>query len=101
FPSIVIAVIFFRGVGPGPLSGVLALSLYTTGVLTKLYSEVVESLPDNLLNSIKVTGANNLAVYKEGVIPATLPNFISLILYRLESNMRNSTVLGIIGAGGV
>lgn len=101
FPSIILAVIFFRGVGPGPLSGVLALSVYTTGVLTKLYSEVVEGLPANLLNSVRVTGASNLAIYKNGVVPATLPNFISLILYRLESNIRNSTVLGIIGAGGV
>ncbi len=101
FPSIVIAIILFRGVGPGPLSGAIALSFYTTGVLTKVYSEVVEGLPDNLLNSIRVTGANNLAIYKEGVIPATMPNFISLALYRLESNIRNSTILGIIGAGGV
>lgn len=101
FPSIVIAIILFRGVGPGPLAGAIALSIYTTGVLTKLYSEVVEGLPENLLNSIKVTGANNFSVYKEGVIPATFPNFISLLLYRMESNIRNSTILGIIGAGGV
>ncbi len=101
FPSIVTAIIFFRGVGPGPLAGVMALSIYTTGVLTKLYSEVIESLNPNLINSVKVTGAKNFAIYKYGVIPETLPNFISLVLYRLESNMRTSTILGIIGAGGV
>jgi len=101
FPSIVTAIIFFRGVGPGPLAGVMALSIYTTGVLTKLYSELIESLNPNLLNSVKVTGAKNFAIYKYGVVPETMPNFISLVLYRLESNMRTSTILGIIGAGGV
>lgn len=101
FPSIVTAIIFFRGVGPGPLAGVMALSIYTTGVLTKLYSEVIESMNENLINSVRVTGASNFAVYRHGVIPATMPNFVSLVLYRLESNMRTSTILGIIGAGGV
>ncbi len=101
FPSIVIAIIFFRGVGPGPLAGVMALTVYTTGVLTKQYSEVIESLPERLLNSIKVTGARNISIYKDSALPASWPNFISLLLYRLESNIRNSTVLGIIGAGGV
>lgn len=101
FPSIVTAIIFFRGVGPGPLAGVMALSIYTTGVLTKLYSEVIESMNPNILNSVRVTGASNFAIYRYGVIPQTMPNFVSLVLYRLESNMRTSTILGIIGAGGV
>lgn len=101
FPSIVMAIIFFRGVGPGALAGVLALGVYTTGVFTKLYSEVIENINDNILNSVRVTGCENIAVYKNGVLPETRPNFVALVLYRMESNMRTSTIMGIIGAGGI
>lgn len=101
FPPIIMAIVFFRGVGPGPLAGALALSIYTTGVLTKMYSEVIESLPKNIGDSVLVTGASRIESYRYGIFPQTLGNFISLLLYRLESNIRNSTILGIIGAGGV
>ncbi len=101
FPPIITAIIFFRGVGPGPLAGSLALSLYTTGALTKLYSEVIEETNENIKNSVISTGATNFASFRHGILPQTLPNFISLALYRLESNVRNSTILGVIGAGGI
>ena len=101
FPSIITAIIFFRGVGAGPLAGAMALSIYTTGVLTKMYSEVLESTEKNIKDSIIVTGASNIEAYVNGLIPHTFPTFISLALYRLESNIRTSTILGIIGAGGI
>ncbi len=101
FPPIVTAIIFFRGVGPGSLAGALALSLYTTGVLTKLYSEVIESVHENIKNSIAITGASTLCCYRHSILPETFTMFLSLALYRLESNIRNSTILGIIGAGGI
>ncbi|SFH66847.1 phosphonate transport system permease protein [Tindallia magadiensis] len=101
FPPIIMAIIFFRGVGPGPLAGALALSIYTTGVLTKMYSEVLENMQSNVRDSVLVTGASRLEAYRHGVFPQTFSNFISLLLYRMESNIRNSTILGIIGAGGI
>lgn len=101
FPPIITAIIFFRGVGPGPLAGAMALSIYTTGVLTKMYSEVLENTEENIKNSVLITGASNIESYRHGLIPHTLPNFLSLSLYRLESNIRNSTILGLIGAGGI
>lgn len=101
FPPIIVAIIFFRGVGPGPLAGALALSIYTTGVLTKMYSEVLESVPKSIGESILVTGASKFESYRHGIFPQTFGNFISLLLYRMESNIRNSTILGIIGAGGI
>lgn len=101
FPPIITAIIFFRGVGPGPLAGAMALSIYTTGVLTKMYSEVLENTDENIKNSVLITGASNIESYRHGLIPHTLPTFLSLSLYRLESNIRNSTILGIIGAGGI
>lgn len=101
FPPIITAIIFFRGVGPGPLAGAMALSIYTTGVLTKMYSEVLESQGKNIQDSIITTGATNLQSYRHGLLPHTFLTFISLALYRLESNIRNSTILGVIGAGGI
>lgn len=101
FPPIITAIIFFRGVGPGPLAGAMALSIYTTGVLTKMYSEVLESTEKNIQDSIIVTGATKLESYRHGLFPHTFPTFLSLALYRLESNIRNSTILGVIGAGGI
>lgn len=101
FPPIIMAIIFFRGVGPGPLAGALALSIYTTGVLTKMYSEVLENMQGNVKESILVTGATKLEAYRHGMVPQTFSNFTSLLLYRMESNIRNSTILGIIGAGGI
>lgn len=101
FPPIITAIIFFRGIGPGPLAGAMALSLYTTGVLTKMYSEVLENTEQNIRDSILSTGASNLQSYIHGLFPYTFSTFLSLTLYRLESNIRNSTILGIIGAGGI
>lgn len=101
FPPIITAIIFFRGVGPGPLAGAIALSIYTTGVLTKMYSELLESAKEDIQNSIITTGASRFQSYRHGLIPHTFPTFISLALYRLESNIRNSTILGVIGAGGI
>lgn len=101
FPPIIVAIIFFRGVGPGPLAGAMALGIYTLGVMTKLYSEVIESAGSAIQQGIMVTGSTKLNSYRYGILPQTFPNFISLILYRLESNIRTSTILGIIGAGGI
>ena len=101
FPPIITAIIFFRGIGPGPLAGAMALTIYTTGVLTKLYSEVLENTSSNIRDSILVVGGSKLDAFKHGVYPHTFPTFISLVLYRLESNIRTSTILGVIGAGGI
>ncbi|MBC8587156.1 phosphonate ABC transporter, permease protein PhnE [Paratissierella segnis] len=101
FPPIITAIIFFRGVGPGPLAGAMALSIYTTGVLTKMYSEVLESSEKNIQDSVLVVGTTSLQSYRHGLVPHTLSTFVSLMLYRLESNIRNSTILGVIGAGGI
>jgi phosphonate transport system permease protein len=101
FPPVITAIIFFRGVGPGPLAGAMALSLYTTGVLVKLYSEVVENTHDNIKNSILAVGGNSFHCYRHGIFPHTLPNYLSILLYRLESNIRTSSILGVIGAGGI
>lgn len=101
FPPMITAIILFRGLGPGKSAGAIALSLYTAGVLTKMFSEIVESVPNAKIDALAVTGANINRIYFSGLFPETFPYFVGLALYRMESNLRNSTVLGIIGAGGI
>lgn len=101
FPSVVLAIMFFRGVGPGPLAGALALTIYTAGVLGKLYTEAVEALDSRCWEAIVATGATPVQVWFFGLLPRVLPDFLSASLYRLESNVRTATILGIVGAGGV
>lgn len=101
FPPMIMAIIFFRGVGAGPLAGALALSLYTAGILLKMYSEYLEHLSEELVQGLLVTGCSPRINFIKSIWPNTAKQFWSLLFYRLESNIRTSTVLGIIGAGGV
>jgi phosphonate transport system permease protein len=101
FPAIILAIMFFRGVGPGPLAGALALTVYTTGVLGKLYTEIVEAVDSRVLEAMESTGATPAQVWFFGLLPRVLPDFLAASLYRLESNVRTATILGMIGAGGI
>ncbi|WP_350343592.1 phosphonate ABC transporter, permease protein PhnE [Proteinivorax tanatarense] len=101
FPVIITAIIFFRGVGPGALAGALALSVYSTGVLSKLYGEILERDCRNLYMSLLAVGANPIQIFRHGLFYQSISEYISIVLYRLESNMRSSTLLGIVGAGGI
>lgn len=99
--EIVFAVLFVVAVGLGPFAGVMALFVHTTGVLAKLFSEAVEAIDPRPVEAIRTTGASRMQQVIFGVIPQVLPLWISYSLYRLESNIRSATVLGIIGAGGI
>lgn len=101
FPPIITAIIFFRGIGPGEAAGALTLTIYTAAILTKMYAEHIEGLDSNIADSVRAAGANSFQVYHAAVVPETLFSFLGFMLYRLESNVRNSTILGIIGAGGI
>ncbi|NLO87798.1 MAG: phosphonate ABC transporter, permease protein PhnE [Firmicutes bacterium] len=101
FPAVILAIMFFRGVGPGPLAGALALTVYTAGVLGKLYTEAVEAVDGRCLEALAATGASPVQVWYFGLLPRVLPDFLTASLYRLESNMRTATILGIVGAGGI
>ena len=101
FPPVIVAILFFTGFGPGLISGFLALYLYTTGVLTKVYVDILESVDYDFGIYGKSLGLKKFYIYLKLWIPATYTNFISVLLYRFESNMKNSSVLGMVGAGGI
>ena len=99
--ELIIALVFIAAVGLGPLAGVMALAVHTTGVLAKLFSEAVEAVDDGPIEGVRATGAVPLHEVIWAVIPQVAPLWTSFGLYRFESNARSATVLGLIGAGGV
>ncbi|WP_010283252.1 phosphonate ABC transporter, permease protein PhnE [Bacillus timonensis] len=101
FPEIMLAIIFVAAVGIGPYAGVLAVGIHSIGMLGKLYSEVVESIDMKVLEALKANGANRIQVIWFGVIPQIIPQFSNYALYRFEVDVRASTILGIVGAGGI
>jgi phosphonate transport system permease protein len=99
--ELVFALFFMVAVGLGPFAGMLALFVHTSGVLGKLFSEVVEAIDPGPVEGIRATGARRLDEIAYGVVPQVLPLWISYSLYRFESNVRSAAVVGMVGAGGI
>ena len=88
-------------VGPGPFAGTIALTLHTIAALGKLYSESIESIDSGPLEAIQATGGDRLQTIIYAVVPQVLPPFISFTIYRWDINVRLSTVIGLVGGGGI
>lgn len=99
--ELVWALIFVSAVGLGPMPGILALGVHTSGVLMKLFSEGIENIQPEPITALTATGANPFKVIRYAVIPQIAPFFVSMILYRFESDVRSATILGFTGAGGI
>jgi phosphonate transport system permease protein len=99
--ELVWALIFVAAVGLGPMPGILALGVHTSGVLIKLFSEGIENISGEPVTAISATGAGAFKVIRYAVIPQITPFFVSMILYRFESDVRSATILGFTGAGGI
>jgi phosphonate ABC transporter permease subunit PhnE len=99
--TLVYALFFVAAVGLGPFPGVLAVIVYTTTVLAKLYSEAIEAIEPGPVEAVRATGATALQVLRWGVLPQLVPQFLSFTLYRFETNIRAAAVLGFVGAGGI
>lgn len=100
-PEIIFAILFVWALGIGPIAGIIAMILHTTGALGKLFSEVHENSDNKPIEALRSSGGNWLSEMKFGLIPQVLPNLISYILLRFEINIRASTILGFVGAGGI
>lgn len=88
-------------VGLGPFAGFIALTLHTIAALGKLYSEAIESIHPGPIEAIQSTGANRLQTIMFAVLPQVLPHFTAYSLYRWDINVRMSTVIGLVGGGGI
>tara|TARA_B100002051_G_scaffold79126_1_gene75640 strand:+ start:492 stop:1361 length:870 start_codon:yes stop_codon:yes gene_type:complete len=100
-PEIIFAILFVWVLGIGPLAGIIAMTLHTTGSLGKLFSEVHENSNNKPIEALKASGGNWLSEMKFGLLPQVLPNLVSYALLRFEINIRASTILGFVGAGGI
>ncbi len=99
--TVVFAILFVAAVGLGPFAGVLGMIVHSIGVIAKLNSEAIETLPSAPMESAVMSGANRLKVVSYAMLPTAMPNLASTSLYMWEANVRTSTVLGLVGAGGI
>ena len=100
-PDIVFALIFVVAFGLGPLPGVMAIAIHTTGALGKLFAEVVDNIDLNPVEGVRSSGGTWFAQVRFGVVPQVLSNFVSYALLRFEINVRGAAVMGFVGAGGI
>jgi len=100
-PEMVFALIFVVAFSLGPLPGILALAIHTTGALGKLFAEVVENIDMKPVDGVISTGGTWLHKVRFAVLPQVASNFASYALLRFEINVRGAAVLGFVGAGGI
>ncbi len=99
--TLVFGLVIVGIIGLGPTAGILAIALHSMGTYGKLFAEAIESIDMGSIDAVRSVGANRAQVFSHAVLPAVLPQFISSHLYIWEFNIRDSTILGIIGAGGL
>jgi phosphonate transport system permease protein len=100
-PEVILAIALVPIFGLTEKAGVIAIAIGSVGTLGKLCSEVLESIEPGPVESADAVGATSLERLRWGVLPQSLPEIASFVLYRFEINIRASAVLGVIGAGGI
>jgi phosphonate transport system permease protein len=100
-PELIVAIIFVASVGFGLLPGILALSVCSTGMLGKFYAEAIEKADPGMAEAVASCGGSRLHVIVFGIVPQVLAHAVDYTVYRWEHNFRASTVVGMVGAGGV
>ncbi len=100
-PEILLALVFVFAIGIGPLAGVLAIAIHSAGALGKLFAEVNENASNRPIEGIAAVGGNWPEKMIYGVAPQVMPNFFSYAMLRFEINVRASSIIGFVGAGGI
>jgi len=101
FPEVIVAIVFVVMMGFGPFAGLLTLTFASVGFIAKLLAEDIEDIDEAQLEAMRATGASWWQVVAYAVVPQVMPRFVGLSVYRLDINFRESTILGIVGAGGI
>ncbi len=99
--TVVWGLLFVAIFGPGPLAGIWAIAFRSIGFMGKLVAEAVEEIDEGVVEAVEATGASRLQVLWYGILPQVLPVIYGTIVYRWDINIRESTVLGFVGAGGI
>jgi len=100
-PTLFWGIMWVIVIGIGPFAGVLAVTTFSVGLISKLFSEAIEAVDWGPVEALTAPGANSIQVVVHGVIPQVLPYMIANILYSFEVNVHSSTILGAVGAGGL
>lgn len=100
-PDLLFAAFFATIVGYGPVAGMLALTFFSFGILSKWAYELVETIDSGPMEAMTAVGANKLQWIHYGVLPQVIPQFIGFVMYMFEINIRAAAILGYVGAGGI
>ncbi len=101
FHPVIVAILFVKAVGFGPLAGILTLTIYSIGFVAKMLAERIEEIDWGQVEAIRAAGGGTFITMLYAVIPQIMPRQIGLSIYQLDSNLRASAVVGIVGAGGI
>jgi phosphonate transport system permease protein len=101
FHPMIVAILFVKAVGFGALAGILSLIVSSIGFIAKLFAEAIEEMNMKQVEAVRATGASWLNVLIMGVLPQVIARFVGFSAYQLDSNLRNSTMVGIVGGGGI
>ena len=101
FPSIMYGIMFVKTVGPGPFAGVLTMTIGSAGMLCKMFVEAIEDIDKGVIEALDASGCSAFEKVRYGIIPQLSSSIISSVLYRLDINIKNASVLGLVGAGGI
>lgn len=101
FHPVIVAILFVKSVGFGALAGILTLIIASIGFIAKLFAEAIEEISLKQVEAIRSTGASFTGVVIFSIIPQVFSRFIGFATYQTDSNLRNSTMVGIVGAGGL
>jgi phosphonate transport system permease protein len=100
-PELIMGILFVAAVGFGALPGVLALGLHSIGMVGKFFAEAIEHVDIEPIEAVRAAGAKPLQVIVHGILPQVFPQMADVSIYRWEYNFRASTVMGMVGAGGI
>ncbi|HSU64691.1 MAG TPA: phosphonate ABC transporter, permease protein PhnE [Burkholderiales bacterium] len=101
FHPVIVAILFVKAVGFGALAGILALTVASVGFLGKLMTEAIEEISLKPVEAVRATGAPFASVVTYAVLPQVFSRFVGFVSYETDANLRNSTMVGIVGAGGI
>jgi phosphonate transport system permease protein len=101
FHPVIVAILFVKAVGFGALAGILALTVASVGFLGKLMTEAIEEISFKQVEAVRATGAPFMSVVTYAVAPQVFSRFVGFMSYETDANLRNSTMVGIVGAGGI
>ena len=101
FHPVIFAILFVKAVGFGPLAGILTLIFASIGFIGKLFAEAIEEISLKPLEALRASGAPFMSVIIYAVLPQVQNRFIGFSSYQFDANLRNSTMVGIVGAGGI